>query len=67
MCESTAGIPALPGNELHLLDDAEAVFTRLIADIAAARRTCHMEFYIWYVGGRADEVAEAVLRARAGA
>ena len=65
LSEVAGGIPALAGNELHLLDDAEAVFDALLADIAAARRTVHMEFYIWYVGGRADEVAEALLRARA--
>ena len=40
LSEVAGGIPALPGNELHLLDDAEAVFDALLADIAAARRTC---------------------------
>ncbi len=65
LSEVAGGIPALPGNDLHLLDDAEAVFDALIADIDAALRTCHMEFYIWYAGGRADEVGQALLRAGA--
>lgn len=63
LSEISCGIPALPGNRLELLDTADAVFDRLIADIDAARRTVHMEFYIWHPGGRADEVVEAVLRA----
>jgi cardiolipin synthase A/B len=63
LAEAAGGIPALPGNELRLLDDAEAVFRALIADIDAARRTCHLEFYIWKAGGMPDDVAEALLRA----
>jgi cardiolipin synthase len=65
LTESAGGIPALSGNAWLLLDHAEAVFRSLIADIDAARRTCHMEFYIWGLGGMADEVVEALLRASA--
>ncbi len=64
MIESVVGMPALAGNALQLLDDAEATFRALIADIDAARHTCHLEFYIWSVGGTADEVIDALLRAR---
>ena len=35
----------------------------LVADIDAARRTVHLEFYIWAAGGDADHVVEALLRA----
>ncbi len=63
LIRSVVGIPALPQNSLELLCDAESVFRSLVTDIDAARRTCHMEFYIWNVGGMADEVAEALLRA----
>jgi cardiolipin synthase len=60
---SVVGIPTFPGNRLQLLETTEAVFRSLIADIDAARRTCHLEFYIWNPGGMADEVVEALLRA----
>ena len=57
--------PPLAGNEIHLLRDAGEAFPALIRDIDAARHTCHLEFYIWDVGGKADEVVEALLRAAA--
>jgi cardiolipin synthase len=65
LAEVEGGIPALSGNAWLLLDNADAIFRSLIADIDAARRTCHMEFYIWGLGGMADEVVEALLRASA--
>jgi cardiolipin synthase len=63
LAEYGLGAPALPGNRLELLRDADAAFPALIADIDRARRTCHFEFYIWDLGGRADEVAAALSRA----
>src|SRR5262245_16342906 len=42
--------PPLAGNQLQLLRDAEAAFPVLIADIDRAKRTCHLEFYIWTPG-----------------
>jgi cardiolipin synthase len=63
LANATLGIPAAPENELQLLGDAESVFHSLIADIDAAQRTCHLEFYIWHPGGLADEVAAALIRA----
>ncbi len=65
MIEATVGPPAVPGNAIDLMGDAESIFRALIADIDASRRTCHLEFYIWEPGGRADGVAEALLRASA--
>ena len=58
---AVVGIPTFPDNRLQLLDSTEAVFRSLIADIDAARRTCHLEFYIWNLGGLADDVADALL------
>ncbi len=63
LVENTGGVPALPGNRLELLPDWEVVFERLIEDIDAAQRTCHLEFYIWNEGGHADDVAAALIRA----
>ncbi|MBN2476867.1 MAG: cardiolipin synthase [Pirellulales bacterium] len=64
LTEAAVGIPALPGNELELIADTNDAFRAVIADIDRAERTCHLEFYIWNVGGLADEVVEALVRAR---
>ncbi len=63
LTEAAVGIPAMPGNDLELITDTEAVLRSMITDIDAAQRTCHMEFYIWGLGGTADEVVESLLRA----
>jgi cardiolipin synthase len=63
LIESSVGIPALSGNALELIGNWEDVLDRLIQDIDAAKRTCHLEFYIWNPGGKADEVADALIRA----
>jgi cardiolipin synthase len=63
LAESLFAAAVLPGNRLELKENAEVVFPSLIADIDQARRTCDLEFYIWSNGGKADEVAAAVIRA----
>lgn len=60
---SLFGAPLLPGNRLQLLPDADAAFPSLIADIDRASQSCHLEYYIWNPGGRADDVGAALLRA----
>ncbi len=55
--------PPLAGNEVQLLHNAGEAFPSLVRDIDAARHFCHLEFYIWDVGGKADEVVEALIRA----
>jgi cardiolipin synthase len=60
---TVTGFPALEGNHLELLQDAGEVFRSLIEAIARSRRTCHLEFYIWYAGGLADELLETVIGA----
>jgi len=61
--ETVFGFPALQGNRLDLLTDYASIFRSLIDDINEARTTCHLEFYIWYPGGLADELATAVINA----
>lgn len=61
--ESTSGMPLMPGNTIELIDVADEVMNRIIADIDAARSTAHFSFYIWEPGGKADEVVAALLRA----
>jgi len=65
LAEAVAGIPAIAGNALTLLSTPEEIFAALIGDIDAAQSTCHLEFYIWSEGGRADDVVAAVERAAA--
>ncbi|TWU24633.1 cardiolipin synthase [Bythopirellula polymerisocia] len=57
------GLPVLPGNQIELIDNWQAVFEHLISDIDTAQSTCHLEFYIWHLGGEANKVAEALIRA----
>jgi cardiolipin synthase len=63
MAEQTIGVPSLRGNLVQLISDWHEVFDRLIADINAAERSCHLEFYIWTEGGHADDVVDALIRA----
>jgi cardiolipin synthase len=63
LAESAVAIRPLGGNRIELLHDADASFQALLADIESARRTVHLEFYIWDSGGRADAVAAALARA----
>jgi len=60
---TVTGLPAMQGNRLELLQDADEVFRSLIEAIARSRRSCHLEFYIWYAGGLADELLETVIEA----
>jgi cardiolipin synthase len=61
--ETVFGFPALQGNRLQLLTDYVSIFRSVIEDINRSRSTCHLEFYIWYPGGLADELADAVISA----
>ncbi len=63
LAESISEIPAVPDNDLQLIDKWNDAFDLLLADIESAERTIHMVFYIWSSGGRADEVVEALIRA----
>ena len=63
MGERTIGVPSLRGNAVVLISDWQEVFDRIIADVNAAQSSCHLEFYIWTVGGRADEVVDALVAA----
>jgi cardiolipin synthase len=63
MAERTVGVPSQRGNLVQLIDSWQESFDRIIADINAAERTCHLEFYIWATGGQTEEVADALIRA----
>ena len=61
--ETLVGFPTMQGNQLMLMDDFKTVFVSIIADLNHARKTCHLEFYIWHMGGMADQVADALIGA----
>jgi cardiolipin synthase len=63
LAELSLGLPTLPGNRYELIGDWQAVFQRLVEDIDAAEKTCHLVFYIWQPGGAAEDVAAALIRA----
>ncbi len=63
LAQFTLGVAPQGGARLELLEDAEAAFASLIADIDRAKRTCRLEFFIWSLGGKADEVGNALMRA----
>jgi cardiolipin synthase len=61
--ETVFEFAALQGNRVQLLTDYASIFRSIIDDINQSRSTCHLEFYIWYPGGLADELVDAVIKA----
>jgi len=61
--DTLIGIPAMDGNKLQLIEESETILRSIIHDIENAQSTCHLQFYIWYEGGTADEVVTAVIQA----
>lgn len=61
---ATVGPPGLAGNRMRLCDDSVTALRELARDVERARRSVHLEFYIWHPGGAADDVCTA-LRAAA--
>ena len=61
---AAVNLPTLPGNDLELLDNCQDILRRIIDDVQQATQRVHMEFYIWHLGGIADEVMAAVIEAK---
>lgn len=61
---ASVGVPTLIGSNLQLISDTQEILRTIIRDIDKAESTVHLLFYIWHPGGTADEVVDAVLRAR---
>ena len=55
--------PLTKDSSLHLMTNPAEIMTRIIDDINCARELILMEFYIWDIGGRADDISEALIRA----
>ena len=65
LVHALARMPALDGNRVELLPDYETSIDRLVADIDAARRHVHLEYYILADDATGGRVMAAVERARA--
>ncbi len=63
LAQSLLGLPPQPGNRLELLDDFNAVFDAMVADIDAAQQRCELCFYIWHGAGRTLDIVDALVRA----
>lgn len=61
--DKLVGIPALDGNSLELIETPTEILDSIIKDINDAQSTCHLQFYIWHNGGKADEVSQALISA----
>jgi cardiolipin synthase len=48
------------GNEIEVLQNGDGFFPRVLADIAAARESIHLETYVWWRGEICRQVAGAL-------
>lgn len=65
LIETRLGIGALGYQQMELLDTPEKIFSRLCEDVRNAEQSIHLETYIWYPGGRVDELGDALIAASA--
>lgn len=63
LARATSPIPALTGNAIELLDDADAFFPAFTEAIEKAEKTISLMFYIYAPGGRVDLVSNALIDA----
>lgn len=63
LARATSPIPALTGNSIELLDDADAFFPAFITAINQAEKTINLMFYIYAPGGRVEAVSDALVAA----
>lgn len=59
-----AGMPAFSGSSVSLKASSAETLAALHEDIAAARESIDMEFYIWDEGGSVADIARAIIEAR---
>ncbi|GAA3698742.1 cardiolipin synthase [Oceanisphaera sediminis] len=63
LVKARLNMPMLSGNGMTLLQQPDEILSTLQADIRAARSSCYLEYYIWYAGGRADDIAFELMNA----
>ena len=63
LAESNNGSPVIAGNQIELFTSSLKILQLFIDEINQAKKTLHLEFYIWALGGDADRVGEALIAA----
>jgi cardiolipin synthase len=63
LAESKNGSPVIAGNKIELFTSSLEILQYFIDEINQAKKTLHLEFYIWALGGDADRVGEALIAA----
>lgn len=63
LAESNNGSPVIAGNKIELFTSSLQILQLFIDEINQAKKTLHLEFYIWALGGDADRVGEALIAA----
>jgi len=62
LAASENGSPVTGGNNIELYTDSELILNQLIDAIHSAKESLYLEFYIWELGGLADQVCEALIQ-----
>jgi cardiolipin synthase len=63
LAESKNGSPVVAGNKIELHTNSLKILQNFIDEINQAKKSLHLEFYIWALGGDADRVGEALIAA----
>ena len=63
LAESNNGSPVIAGNKIELFTSSLQILQLFVDEINQAKKTLHLEFYIWALGGDADRVGEALIAA----
>ena len=63
LAQSKNGSPVVAGNKIELHTNSLKILQNLIDEIHQAKKSLHLEFYIWALGGDADRVGEAMIEA----
>lgn len=63
LAQSKNGSPVIAGNQIELFTSSLEILQYFIDEINQAKKTLHLEFYIWALGGDADRVGEAIIAA----
>jgi cardiolipin synthase len=63
LAETKNGSPVVAGNKIRLHTNSLEILQCFIDEINQAKVSLHLEFYIWALGGAADEVGEALIAA----
>ena len=63
LAEANNGTPVVAGNKLELHTNSLQILQIFIDEINEAKKSLHLEFYIWALGGDADRVGEALIAA----